>query len=696
MSKGEYAPSTAIPFAPHQESAEAFHRLLHACDSLNSPIFVHDGEFRLLFANSAYLTRANTSLDQVLGKPYWQVFPEVSGPLSSCLRALNSGIEEAEVEDVTTAANETFCSRSLAIHGAGGTYLYSVHVLEDVTELRRLEDAVRREKALADAAIACSPGVFYVINRERRYVRWNAFVNLLTGLSDEDIPKTSALRIVHPDDQPRVAAKIEEVFREGHAETEARLVTVDRGVRDFTFTGRRFEVDGNVYLAGVGVDITDIKRARERMEHLATHDRLTGLPNRNLFFDRLQHSLDKAARRGEHSALLFVDLDNFKPINDGLGHAMGDLLLMQVADRLRACTRKQDTVSRLGGDEFTVIAEDLRVSSDELVGATAERIIEALAMPFDLGGHEASLSASIGIAFYPKDGSDVASLMKSADTAMYRAKEVGKNNYQFYTEEMNAQAAARRSLEGDLIGALGRGEFFLEFQPQMGLGSGRIHGVEALLRWRHPQRGLLLPDEFIPLAEASGLIVPIGDWVLRAACAQLLEWAGKGIRGVRVAMNLSPRQFREEGLAERILAIMRESGVAAERLGFEITETCVMDDAESATEILRRLKEMGVGLAIDDFGMGYSSLQYLKRFPIDDLKIDGHFIRDLATDPEDQAIVSAIITMGHSMHLEVIAEGVETQEQLEFLRAEGCDRVQGYFIDHPLSGERAAEVIGRV
>jgi predicted signal transduction protein with EAL and GGDEF domain len=373
---------------------------------------------------------------------------------------------------------------------------------------------------------------------------------------------------------------------------------------------------------------------------------------------------------------------------------MGDSVLTQVAEQLQACTRKQDTVSRLGGDEFTVIVEDIRESSEEIVAATAERIIRALAAPFDLGAHQALLSASVGIAFYPKDGTDVPTLLRSADAAMYKAKEIGKNNYQFFTAEMNTHAAERRALESDLRGALERDEFFLVYQPQVNLRSARIIGVEALLRWQHPQRGLLLPDEFIPLAEATGLIVPIGDWVLRGVCAQLREWSGKGLRSIRVAVNLSPRQFRQAGLEITIQSILRENGVSASSLEFELTETCVMDNAASATEILQRLKDMGVGLAIDDFGMGYSSLQYLKRFPIDLLKIDGHFVKDLATDPEDQAIVSAIITMGHSMHLDLIAEGVKTQQQLDFLRINGCDLVQGYYLNRPLSAQRTAEVIG--
>jgi len=692
MNIGEETLHQPISSASSSEKGAVLNQLLDACDTLSHPIFLHDHEFRILFANRAYLSRAKASLEDILGRPYWQVFPRAQGPLGSCLRALSDGAE-TEVEDIRTDAGEVFCCRALAINGADGRYLYSIHLLEDVTEHRRLEESLRREQALTDATIQCAPGVFYVIDIEGRFIRWNRYVNRITNLSDDALLQTSALSIVHPEDRPRIAAKIQEVFSVGYAEAEARLVTIDNGVRDFSFTGQRFKVDGAIYLVGYGVDITELKRVWSQLEHLATHDRLTGLPNRNLFFDRLQHGLDKAARRGEHLAVLFVDLDNFKQINDSFGHQMGDLLLSQVADQLRACTRKQDTVSRLGGDEFTVIVEDIRVSSEEIVAATAERIIKAIAAPFDLGGREALLSASVGIAFYPKDGEDMATLLRSADTAMYKAKEIGKNNYQFFTAEMNTHAAERHALESDLRGALERGEFFLVYQPQMNIHSARIIGAEALLRWQHPRRGLLLPDEFIPLAEATGLIVPIGDWVLRSVCAQLREWSSKGLRTIRVAVNLSPRQFRQESLVNSVQAILRENGVSASSLEFELTETCVMDDPASATEILKQLKNMGIGLSIDDFGMGYSSLQYLKRFPIDNLKIDSHFIKDLVTDSEDRAIVSAIITMGHSMHLEVIAEGVETQQQLEYLRIEGCDFVQGYYINRPFSAQRMAMMI---
>ncbi|MFN2308611.1 MAG: EAL domain-containing protein [Gammaproteobacteria bacterium] len=671
------------------QEAEAFlRRLLEASDTLEHPCIVHDHEFRIQFANQAYLNAAQARLDEVAGKPYWEVYPRVPGPFPF---PTEGGAPET---CQTTESGEIYCMRSLALRDLEGPSLYGVQFIEDVTERRRLEAALQREQALTHATIESAPGIFYVIDPDCRFIRWNQYLNRMTGLSDEELRQTHALSIVHPDDKERVNAKIREIFSVGYGEAETRLLAKDKGVREYTFTGKRFSTDGAVYLAGIATDITEYKRAEYRLEHLATHDRLTDLPNRNLFFDRLQHGLDRAARHGAQLAVLFVDLDNFKQINDSLGHATGDVLLSQAADRLRACTRRQDTVSRLGGDEFTVIVEDFQEGAEATVAATAERIIEALSARFDLGVGQVQVTASVGIALYPKDGRDMTTLLRHADVAMYKAKELGKNNYQFFAEDMNAQTTERRALENELREALARDEFFLVYQPQVNLRSARVIGVEALLRWQHPRRGLVLPEEFIPLAESSGLIIPIGEWVLRGVCAQLRAWSGSGLRSVRVAINLSPRQFRQEGLAENIRNILSEYDISPASLGIELTETCVMDDAASATTILRQLKAMGIGLALDDFGVGYSSLQYLKRFPIDDLKIDSHFIKDLATDPEDQAIVTAIITMGHSMHMEVIAEGVETHQQLEFLRGRGCDSVQGHFVNYPLSAQRTGEVLG--
>jgi EAL domain-containing protein (putative c-di-GMP-specific phosphodiesterase class I) len=347
----------------------------------------------------------------------------------------------------------------------------------------------------------------------------------------------------------------------------------------------------------------------------------------------------------------------------------------------------------MGGDEFTVLAEDLRASVEETVSATAERMIASLSLPFDLGGRETFISASVGVALYPKDGKHLETLLKNADTAMYQAKKRGKNTYQFFSQVMNAGASERAAIESGLRQALSRGEFFLVYQPQMQLDSKQVIGLEALLRWNHPERGVVLPDEFLRIAETTGLIVPMGDWVLQAVCGQIREWMQQGVPDLRVAVNLSARQFKEKALSGTIRRILDEHKVPASNLELELTESTVMNDPESAAATLQQLKDMGMRLAIEDFGTGYSSLQYLKHFLIDSLKIDSRFTRYIATDAADQAIATAIITMGHSMNMNVIAEGVETAQQFEFLRTQGCDMAQGYYIDQPLSVANATTAI---
>jgi diguanylate cyclase (GGDEF)-like protein/PAS domain S-box-containing protein len=446
------------------------------------------------------------------------------------------------------------------------------------------------------------------------------------------------------------------------------------------------------HYAAIFSDIADLKAAQRQLEYLATYDTLTGLPNRNLFYDRLQHGVEKASRDGKRLALFFVDLDNFKTINDTLGHEMGDRLLAQVADRLSACTRREDTVARLGGDEFAIITEDVAHPGAE-AAITARHMIAALSAPFKLDNQEVFVSASIGIALFPDNGRDAAALLRNADTAMYKAKDLGKNSYHFFTEELDMRAAERAATENGLRHALKHDEFFLFYQPQMELDSGCIVGFEALLRWQHPDFGLLLPEHFIPVAETSGLIVPIGKWVMRTACRQIRDWSRQGLGDFRIAVNLSARQFRQKKFAEAIREIIEEMEIEPSNLEVELTESTLMDDAEHAGRVLRQLKEMGVHIAIDDFGTGYSSLQYLKKFPIDHLKIDSHFVNDIATNRDDAAIAMAIITMGHSMQMKVVAEGVETSEQLAFLRASGCDVIQGYIVNMPLSVGNAATAL---
>ena len=431
------------------------------------------------------------------------------------------------------------------------------------------------------------------------------------------------------------------------------------------------------------------KLAEERVRHLAHYDELTGLPNRSLFNQRLSHALARVRRSGEPLALLFIDLDRFKNVNDSLGHDAGDRVLKETALRLRGCLREVDTVSRLGGDEFVVLIEGPPQLSD--VAEVAQKILAALSRPVLIEPQEVHVSASIGISTCPGDSDDLQGLMKNADIAMYRAKEQGKNNYQFYSAQMNIHTVERLAMESDLRRALEREEFLLHYQPKVDLGTGAISGTEALLRWRHPLRGLVPPAEFIPLAEETGLIVPIGQWVLQTACAQNKVWQGEGLPHLRVAVNLSALQFSQESLPQDVARVLASTGLDAASLELEITESMVMRDAAQAVKLLDELKRMGVHLSIDDFGTGYSSLSYLKRFPIDSVKIDRSFVRDLPADADDAAITQAIIAMAHSLRLKVVAEGVETEPQEQLLRKQGCDEMQGYYYCKPLPGEALAD-----
>ena len=433
------------------------------------------------------------------------------------------------------------------------------------------------------------------------------------------------------------------------------------------------------------------QQAEERVRHLAHYDELTGLPNRTMFNERLSHALAHARRTETSLAILFIDLDRFKNINDTLGHESGDRVLKEVAQRLRDCLRESDTVGRLGGDEFVVLIEEPPRPVN--AGVVAQKILAAMGTPFLVQAQEFHITASIGISSYPGDGADMLTLMKNADIAMYRAKEQGKNNAQFYSAQINDHSIERLTLESSLRRALERNEFLLHYQPKLDIGSGRITGVEALLRWQQPAQGLIPPAQFIRLAEETGLIVPIGEWVLRTACAQNKAWQQQGLAPVRVAVNLSPRQFAQANLLEAVARVLKQTGLDPAFLELEITESVVMSNPEQAVILLRRLKAFGIHLAIDDFGTGYSSLNYLKRFPLDTLKIDRTFIRDLPGDSDDAAITQAILAMAHSLRLNVVAEGVETAEQMRFLRDSHCDEIQGYYFSRPQLAEDIAPLL---
>jgi len=450
--------------------------------------------------------------------------------------------------------------------------------------------------------------------------------------------------------------------------------------------------DGEVtHYIGIQNDITESRRYQEELEHQANYDTLTGLPNRNLLHDRLKQAVAYARRYQKAMAVAFIDLDNFKLVNDSLGHSAGDRLLTTVADRLKACVRNSDTAARLSGDEFVLILFDQ--TDDTVIHNTMQRILNEVSLPCRLEDRDFYVSCSIGYSIFPEDGETDEVLLKNADAAMYHAKEAGRNNFQAYTPDMEVKATERLELGGDLRLALENNEFYLCYQPRVSLADGRIIGVEALIRWQHPKLGLVSPADFIPIAEESGLISPIGEWALRTACAQGKAWLDTGLPPITMSVNLSARQFIKKDLIQTIEKILAETGWPPELLELELTESLIMHNAELFIITLNNLKTLGIKLAVDDFGTGFSSLAYLKRFPIDRLKIDRSFVHDVAADHDSSAIARAVIHLGHSMGLKVLAEGVETPEELEFLRAHDCDELQGYFFSEPLIAESLVKLL---
>ena len=491
------------------------------------------------------------------------------------------------------------------------------------------------------------------------------------------------------------------------ATTYAACIEARRAFRDFSFRRRRpdgsvryirtsgepvFDAGGNFRgYRGISRDVTQATLAEQKVHELARYDSLTGLPNRNMFLGELDRAIARAQRQDGEFALCFIDLDHFKSVNDTLGHDAGDELLKHMAGRLREALRKADLVARLGGDEFVVLLEGTSAGTDLVT--VAQKLLCAIGEPLTIHGCSFLVTGSIGIGRYPADGEDAATLLKHADAAMYLAKEKGKNNIQFYTAELADMAARQFELESALRLGLQRNELVLHFQPKVDVAENRILGLEALVRWQHPTRGLVPPGEFIPLAEERGLIVAIGHWVLEATCRQIRDWRAAGLQAPPVAVNLSARQFADDDLVAHIEQTMKRYGVTPADLGVELTESVLMADPERANEVLRRLRTMGVRIAIDDFGTGYSSLSYLKRFPAETVKIDRSFIRGLPADSDDAAITQAVIAMAHSLGLNVVAEGVETAEQLRTLRELGCDEAQGYLLGRPIPAAETARLL---
>ena len=472
--------------------------------------------------------------------------------------------------------------------------------------------------------------------------------------------------------------KVPIIVLSGNDDQTLALFAVKSGAQDYLVKGK---IDRELLLRAMQYSI-ERKRYQEELERQANYDALTGLPNRHLLYDRLKQAVF-SQRHVRSVAVVFIDLDHFKVINDSLGHNFGDDVLRHTAERLQSAVRDGDTVARLGGDEFVLILNDQ--TREDVIFRTMRRIIGRVSEPMMVDDRELNITCSAGISLYPQDGPDVQTLLKNADAAMYRAKSQGRNTFQFYTAEMNELAIERLTMEQALRRAIDRGELLLHYQPRVNLRTGVVDGVEALLRWQHPERGLILPDRFIPLAEETGLIVPIGEWVLRTACEQGRAWRRQGLSPVCISVNLSARQFWGGGLVRTVSDIVAGTGMA-DQLELELTESMVMHDAENVIATLQGLKSIGVGLSVDDFGTGYSSLSYLKRLPLNALKIDGSFVRDITATggPDGGILPKAIISLGHALHLKVIAEGVENAAQRDFLKAHQCDEMQGYFFSRPV------------
>jgi len=571
-------------------------------------------------------------------------------------------------------------------------------------ELR--EAVVRREHRLGEVALRNSeelfrqlagniPELFWITDAALKRLMYisPAFEKIWGRKADPlYLDPASWLDAIHPGDFARVrAARRKAPF--GDYNEEFRILWADgstRWVHERAFPVR--DASGAVYrVAGITEDITERKKSEERLMYLAHYDHLSGLPNRALFQDRLAQGLAQSEREGWVTAVMFIDLDRFKVINDTLGHAAGDKLIMAVAQRVSDTVRAGDTVSRLGGDEFALILQNLTKGQD--AGVVAQKVIEVLAKPFDIDGHEMFVTASVGITLYPIDSQAPEALLKNADSAMYRAKQLGRNNFQFYTTEMNARSGENLHLENSLRHALQREEFLLHYQPKADVRTGCIIGVEALMRWQHPEFGMVSPGKFIPLLEETGLIVQTGEWVIRTACEQIQEWQRDGVQVVPISVNVSGRQFQHKDLVQSIVDIINKTGVDPGMIEIELTESSLMINPHEASLVLHSLKEFGVQISVDDFGTGYSSLAYLKRFRIDTLKIDRSFVQDVTHDHDDAAIVRAVITLAHSLKLNVVAEGVETEEQLEFLVTNGCDQIQGYLLSVPLPASACTQLL---
>jgi diguanylate cyclase (GGDEF)-like protein/PAS domain S-box-containing protein len=647
-------------------------------------------DFVYLAVNGAFGTL--TGLKNVVGKRFTEVIPTGKDSQPELLERYGQVVLTGKPERFEIEIRALGMWFSISAYGSGkGCF---VAVFDNITERKQAEEALLFKTALLEAQAETTLDGILAVDESDHIVLANKQFALHFEMPTEMLSTQDDLVVLqHVRDKVEAPdAFVERVkylysHRDEKSSDEVRLKNgkvFDRYSAPLVDSKSRYR--GRIWYFR---DITDRRVAENRVQYLAYYDALTGLPNRTLLQDRLTKALASARRYKHKVALLFLDLDRFKDINDSLGHSVGDLLLQQVAERLKKWGREQDTVARLGGDEFLITLTQVKDLVD--VAVAVERLMDTMTAAFEVQGHSLNVGCSIGASMFPEHGTDCETLIRNADAAMYGAKDSGRNSFRFFAEDMNVQAVERLTLENSLRLALGKKELFLVYQPQMEVAAGRITGLEALLRWQHPGLGLVPPDKFIRIAENSGLIIPIGEWVLRTACSQARKWQEEGLPNMAVAVNVSAVQFRQEGFCELIRSVLRETGLAAQYLELELTESLLLANADVTLSVLRELKSMGLTLAIDDFGTGYSNFTSLRQFGVSKLKIDRSFIRDVATKPDDAAITTAIISMAKSLNLKVIAEGVEDEAQMSFLRAHHCDEIQGYYFSKPLAVDKVAD-----
>jgi len=568
-------------------------------------------------------------------------------------------------------------------------------ITHDVTERRKAQDALRQSEEKYRNILENIQEAYFEVDLAGNFTFFNDSLCRLTGCSREELVGANYKQFSDKEHSKNVFLIFNKVFNTGEAEQGFDWLIIRKdGTKRYieaSVSLKKDSKDNPAGFRGVIRDITERKKIEQELNHLATHDALTGLPNRLMFSQLLDHAIQSAQRNKKQLAVLFIDLDRFKIINDSLGHEAGDILLKEMAQRFKQSLRTSDVVGRLGGDEFTILVEDF--NDVKQVETIAQKILTTVIKPMSIMDEECRVTASIGISVFPKDGQDEQSLMKNADIAMYFAKEEGKNNFQFYSENIRSMSNERLNIETNLRHAIERNEFYLDYQAKLDLKTREITGVEALLRWNNPYLGMVTPAQFIPIAEETGMIVPIGRWVIRTACAQNVAWQKQGLPPVCMSVNLSLRQLMNENFLPDLKNILNETRMAPDLLELEITESMILNKPERIVPILVKIKDMGIRLAIDDFGTGYSSLAQMKNFPINTLKVDRSFIRNLPQDMDNKAITEAVIVMGKSLKLKVVAEGVETKEQEQFLQDQICDEMQGFYFSKPIAPDRFAALL---